>query len=1793
MRSNPFLFLLVLSITLAACNRSAVNLTYTNAKEEVEPLQNLVFTFDKPLAPDSLAAGWDSTPYIDFSPAIRGRYRWEKPDRLVFSPAEPLMPATQYKARFESALLRHTKFGRVGHADAIRFHTPALQLESVLGRWVASAPGSSQAVAELDLFFNYEVDPQALSSKLNLKLEKNAYAFKMQTLSPGKKVTLRIPDLRPEDRDLEVNLTIDKGMTARGSQSPSAEPIVQQSTLSSPFNLTINEVSSEHDGTQGSIYVRTSQQVVADGLASQIVIDPSVKFTVAPSEDGFVITGDGFNVEKSYSVLFKKGIRGNIGGVLKEDRTDQVAFGQLEPAIRFTNSKAVFLSSRGNALIEMRITNVSRIRLVISKIYESNLMAATKYGYYPEDGGGEDEYAYEQSSNASDLVLGDIVFEKDIETASLPKYGKSRLLKFNVEDQLPDFKGIYHIKVRSADDYWVSDSRFISKSDIGLIARQGESKMVVFANSIRTASSLQGVNLAVYGANNQLVGIGSTNEAGMAEISYAHTTPSGFRPSMIIAKSPDDFNYLPLNTTQVNTSRFDVGGKRSNPSGLDAFVYEERDLYRPGETIHFSVILRDAKWESPGELPVIFKFLLPTGKEYRTFRKTLNKEGSAEGSLDLPASALTGTYTLEVYSGNQVLLASKGYSVEEFVPDRLRLTTRSDRLQLKPGQTVSMTVHADNFFGPPAANRKFESEIQVQAKAFNPKGYEQYDFNIRQRTVTFDKQISEGTTNESGEAEVTFKAPELYRNMGLLQATNYFTVFDETGRPVSRSIQLDIVTQDIFWGIGNDGNSYFPLNQVVRFPLVAVNYEGRPMSASTAEVRVIKHEYRTVLTKSGSLFRYESQQEDRIVAEQNVVVSSAKSFFPFVPRSPGEYEIRVSVPGSNSYVSREFYSYGSWGGETSSFEVNNEGQVDITSDKDTYQAGEKAKLLFKAPFNGRLLVTMEQDNLLSYQYLEVKNRNASMELPLEGRHLPNLYITATLIKPHTVSDIPLTVAHGFKSLRVEEPNRKLGVAIRAATSSRSLKRQRIEVNSAPNSLVTLAVVDNGVLQVTDYQTPDPYRFFYARRALGVLPYDLYPLLFPELKAVLSSTGGDGDLDMNKRTNPMPAKRVHIVSYWSGIRKADGSGKAFFDIDIPAFSGELRLMAVSYNGNAFGHSETTMKVADPVVLSMAAPRFMSPGDTVSVSAILMNTTSSAINLNTSLQATGALAVGGGQPGVLVAPAGGEATARFQVTAGKNIGTGSLRIVVRDGRETYTDTIEMSVRPAVPNLVRSGSGSLNGGENLQLKLPVDGFIPSGINYQLIIGRSPAADLGRQLKYLVQYPFGCTEQIVSAAFPQLYLDDLARQFRQAGIPAPRERIQEAIRIIKMRQLYNGGLMLWESGTEHWWASAYATHFLLEAQQAGYDVDERLLGGLLTYLKSRLRKKETVSYFYNRDQQRRIAPKEVAYSLYVLALAGRANLPVMNYYKANNALLSLDSRYMLSASYALGGDRRSFRELLPASFSGEESVPETGGSFYSDIRDEAIALDVMLKVDPTNAQVPEMARHVVQKLQQRTWFSTQEAAFGLLALGKLARQQAGATVTGDIVVNGKKVTTVGDQAIRLDARQLGGSSLSIQTKGKGKLYYSWQAEGVSADGSFKEEDRYLRVRRRFYDRQGKLISGNQFKQNEIVIVEVSVEKAAAGDIKNVVATDMLPAGFEIENPRTKEIPGMDWIKNASEPLSLDVRDDRINIFLDLNRSKQVYYYAVRAVTPGRYTLGPVSAEAMYNGEYHSYNGGGSIIIE
>ncbi len=1800
MKKSLLLFSLFTLLFACKNNTQEVLLNHTNLKDEVSKKGIFEFVFDEDLVPDSILNLWDKTEYVNFNPKIEGEYKWTAKNTLIFLPKYELRPASNYDATITSEVLKHVKDKKL-NVEKITFFTRKLALIYNNVFWTKK---DNQDIVRLSLNFNERVNAEDLKKYLELKKDDKKVAFNLIPTELGTKVDFDLPEIKKSDDDLVIDIQINKGLKPVNGQNASDE-FLKHVLLNSPYRITINSVTSEHTGTSGSLDVSCSQKINLKNIKNFITISPKVKYTVTASDNGFIIKSDHFSATDKYVLSIKKGIQGVVGGKLKSDYAKDITFGKLKPEIKFEKDKAFYLSALGSKNIETKIVSVAKVKVVISKVYENNLLTARSqdnffntssdyYDSYYDD--YYDDYYYDDYYG-SNQELKDVIFEKTYTTTDLPKIGSARLLKLDFFDKLKEYKGIYHIDIHSEDDRYLSDARYVSVSDIGIIAKNGENYMTVFLNSLKTSNAIANAKIKVYGNNNQLAGEGITDSEGTVRITLKNKEISGFKPSMITASAGEDYNILMFKDTRVNTSDFELSGIRIPKNGLQTFIYPERDLYRPGEKVNFAVIVRENEWKIPAKLPIKLEIRTPNGKLLKTIKKTLNSEGSFDASFETVAASQTGSYIINVISSNGVFLAGKAIKVEEFMPDRIKVKADLDKDLYSIGEEATININAQNLFGTPAANRNYEVEVNFKRAYIYPKGLENYSFYLNNRNNNFSSEVFEGTTDAKGDVVETFEIPNSYANMGKLTATIYSTVFDETNRPVNRRNTADISTQNAYYGIGYF-DYYVGTNNQIDIPLVAVDKNEKILKGTKAKVKIIKHEYRTILNKSGSYYTYNSQRYERIIKEETITLNG-KETFSFNPALSGRYEVRISsVAAPNAYVSQSFYAY-SWGStNNNSFEVNNEGKVDMQFDKEKYELGENATILLKTPFDGKVLVTVERDDVLEHFYVNTQNRSAEISFMTTSEFLPNVFVTATLFKEHKQTEFPLTVAHGFKLMKVVESTREMNVEITATKETRSRTKQTIKVKASPNSKVSIAVVDEGILQVSGFNTPNPYGYFYQNRALLVNSYDLYPFLFKEISADNAGAGGD-DFDLSKRVNPMENNRVKLVSFWSGLVETDGSGKTSFEIDIPQFSGSLRVMAVAHKGNSFGSAEENIIVADPIIMSSSIPRFFSPGDTAIVTTTLTNTTKKDTKAKASIKCSNSLQVISNSKQTVSINSKGEQQVSFKVYVKQDIGQAKITVSCDALGEEFIEETDISIRPASSLLKESGSGTIKAGNSKELNLNRANYIESSSSYKLVVSKNPMVEFAKQLDYLVRYPYGCSEQTVSAAFPQLYFADISKALYKDDSKADdiNNNINAAITKLKMRQIYNGGITMWDNGSSpSWWITAFATHFAIEAKNAGYHVDQAFIDKMIGYLQNRLKSKETVNYYYDRGKTKRIAPREVAYSFYALALAGKSDVSLMNYYKSKTDLLSLDSKYLLSAAYAMSGDKAKAKEILPSVFSGEVSDKQFGGSFYSPIRDEAIALNALLSIDPKNNQIGTMAMHLSKELKERRYMNTQEKVFTLLALGKIAKQASESTIAATINSGGSKIGNYSEGTASF-SKQIKNGKVNINVKGSGTLYYFWETEGISKDGKYIEEDSYLKIRKTFYDRHGNVITGRTFKPNDLIVIKLSINTSYDKTVENVAITDVLPACFEIENPRTDEIPGTEWIKNQTIADYVDVRDDRINLFDDIyaryNKTSQDYYYVVRVVSKGTFRMGPASADAMYNGEYHSYHGGGVITVK
>ncbi|MDZ7764177.1 MAG: alpha-2-macroglobulin family protein [Melioribacteraceae bacterium] len=1121
--------------------------------------------------------------------------------------------------------------------------------------------------------------------------------------------------------------------------------------------------------------------------------------------------------------------------------------------------------------------------------------------------------------------------------------------------------------------------------------------------------------------------------------------------------------------------------------------------------------------------------------------------------------------------------------------------------EILPGNRVNIKADAEFLFGADAAGLRYEADIQLRHQPFSSNTFKDYDFSrSTAQNTAIENTFLEGMLDEYGEAELSYILPGDIAAGGIVKGYAFVSVFDLTGRPVNRVADFTVYPKDYFIGVKAPGY-YFGTNERLNFKAAVVNENDAAINSFTGTAQLVRYEWQTVLKKDyGDRYYYTSEEKEIVEWEKDIKFNNGLTDIPVVLDKSGKYQLRIAKKGNENegYVYKDFYAYG-WGSSTaSSFEVDKEGRIEIVFDKEKYEPNENAKILFMTPFAGRMLITFERNGVYDHRYVDVTDRSYELNIETKELFMPNAYVTATLFRPHEADNqAPFLVAHGFASMKVEKSANNLPLTITSNEKVKPSTKQKVKIKTSSNKniYITLAAVDEGILQIKNYQTPDPYNHFNAKRPLRVSSYDLYKLLLPEIVSISSSTGGDKlAAELQKRANPITTKRFKLFSYWSGIRKTNSNGEVEIELDIPQFNGEVRLMALAYDGQKFGSSDKAMKVADDLIIEPEIPRFLSVGDSLVMPVTIINTTSERGDVNVNVSAEGPINLISESSQKVEVEGNSTAKAQFVIIAEDRVGNAKIKIST-SGMAQVTNEIEIGVRPISPFVVESGSGLIKAGEEKLIQIPSNYFAGTQSTV-LTISKFPAVKFAKQLKYLVGYPHGCLEQTVSKLFPQIYFDELAKivapEIYRSNNPV--YFVKEGIRKIESMQLFDGAFAYWQgAANSNWWSTVYAVHFLLEAKNAGYQVNETVLKNAVNYLQNKVKEKSTTDYVTYEGSRRtvsKIAPKESIYSLYVLALAGKADLSTMNYYKARPHLLSRDSKYLLAGAYALNGKWTSYKDMLPEIFTPEKTERQTGDTFDSEARSNAIMLNVMLEVDPNNERVQSMVKHLSSLTEQL--YSTQERAWVFLTLGKAASLNADADVKVDVSVDEAKLTSFDGVDLSLSDSILNGAEIILNASGEGEVYYFWSTEGVKVNEPVKEEDSFMSVRRNYYDyRTGSSI--NNFEQGQMILAKITLtgyDRSA----ENIVITDMIPAGFEIENPRLTEVNRLNVNSNYLMNIQYsDIRDDRIILFTDLQRNKSnEFYYLLRVVNKGKFVLPAIGAEAMYDKEYRSYNGGKEIIV-
>jgi uncharacterized protein YfaS (alpha-2-macroglobulin family) len=1736
-------------------------------KTDLENRRFVDFLFDQPVGEGREGQVLAEAPAA-VDPALAGVWRFQDAAVLRFEPAGGLGMASRYEITLDSEKLGR----RVAGERTFVVQTDSFLLETVE---VFEEPTDRAGEVTLrgNLTFNYEVEPEQLAPQIRLLDPGSSQSVTVEIESSWQDESIGFVTsaLQKSKDERKLTLVIGGALTPADGNVPLGEDVHHEVLLGSSEKLAVRTMKGLPDLGESSIEIVFSSPVAADTVARHVRVEPEVKYTLSAQRNVLTLTGD-FRPGESYTVALATGLTASDGARLPEGVEREVDLANLEPSVDF-QGEGMFLSRTGYHTIALDTVNVDRVDLAVDRVYKNNLFYLLQYGSVFSRG-------YSWGASSVQWSLGNRIAEETVALASRPNQLVTTPLRLDpyIDDKGP---GLFRVLASRPGEYRAAE-RWLLLTDLGVVAKRSAGELLVWVSSVRDLSVAAGARVTLLSDQNQTIASGTTDGQGLWQLGRLPTNEA--RPYLIVVEKGADFTFLLFDQMGVDTTGLDVGGA-SLAAGYQAFLYGERDLYRPGETIHGLAVVRDESLSAPSEMPAVVRHLDPEGQELDSWQVRLDERGQADLEMDLAESAPTGSHSLDLLLGDEVV-GSWSFQVEEFVPDRIKVTLDrpADAPAPERGGELGYTVLSNYLFGPPAAGLAYETRVRLEEATFGPEGFETFAFENSERAFER-REILEtrGNLTAEGTAAVTVPLPTDLDAPSSLRAVVTARVQEQGGRGVSARAAYPVHPWPRYVGLRRAGDGWAEPGKDETFELAVVAPDGTATTAPSLVAELFEVRWNTVLrrTEEGG-FRYETTRNSERVASQNLAGGS-RGTFKFKVGRPGSYRVVVTDPTGRASSAVSFYASG-WG--YAPWAVENPNRLELGLDKDEYAPGDVAVVQVRAPFAGKLLVTVERNEVYWAEIHTLAGNTASIQIPIRGEFRPNAFVTATLMR--AVGDLTAGSAgraFGAVPLPVDRTANRLEPVIEAPEESRSAREVTVAVKTEPGATVTLSAVDEGILQLIGQQVPEPFDFFYRQLGLTVSTFDTFQFLLPEVNPVgtAKAGGGDGLMAQGASLRTESLRRVEPVSFWSGPLQADATGRATYRIQLPdEFQGSLRWTAVAVDGKRFGSSRDDTRVRDPLVLLPTAPRVLSFGEELSVPVTVRNDTGKTGTFRVGLGIEGPATVKEAGTDVEV-PNAAERTVYLGLTTGDASGALRLRITAEGNGERARATVAVPVRPDLPLAAEARAVAVDGRSTAIPLIAPERYRPDTIRREVRIGTLPLVQFSGQLANLLRYPYGCLEQTVSTAFPLLYVGDLARQLEPDLLdpakdhPDPDVLVAEAIRKVALHQTYDGDFTLWpEMERPQLWASVYATHFLVEAKRAGHEVPGGLLEDALEAVARKIQSKDT----YGRTELVR-----TAYGLFVLARAGRPELGTMDYLREKQAAaLTPESKALLAAAYGAAGNPAAPRQLLASLGELETIERQTGENFDSTLRNRALLTLAYLDADPKSPELPRLVDRLAREAAGVSgWWTTQETAWVFLALGQFAQGQvakgpfAGTLWSGD--QNLGRFSSVKPAAF-VDIA--GTAPLKLEMDAgypAGAAYASVLVRGVPTDAAYSPASAGLEVTREVRDRDGRVVDLDAVAQGDLLVIKTSV-RSVVGPVENVAIVNLLPSGLEVENPRLETTESLPWVTDANlQPDSTDLRDDRIVLFTDLPGGEwRTFYALVRAVSPGKFRLPPVLAEAMYN---------------
>lgn len=1703
-------------------------------------------TFDRAVVSEASVGRAEEGDVFRIVPRQPGRWVWSGRDTLDFLLDDPMPEGSLLRLAATSRLKEAT--GRTLEGSA-SFDLAARPLRLRSTEVVASDEGE----VTVKVTFSQPVDPGEFLRRVGFHDAKTrARLGEPVCLTKGPQRDLVVRVRRPGSGAFKMRL--DELLTGHGAEVGLGKPVEIERQVPQEFGLVTADADRPDVSDGASVRLVFSESLDRKQQLPRIAIEPPVEDLEVQTFDRTLRMTGGFVAGRRYTITVPATLLSAEGETLKADTSATVQVPEYEPEIRFDHREGI-LCPWGRLTVDARGVNIEHLELRTWRVHTNNLVSCL-----------HDAQVDRTSQRLPDKTLA----------VRLPP-NQPTALALDLREILGRPQGIYRIEAKAAQNHWRRDSIVVTVTDLAITAKRHRDGYWVWITSLQSGQPVSDVVVNGLTYNNQRVATARTDPNGIARLVFTASGPDG-GIWVITASNRGDESYLVPSENQWMLDGPEQSG-RAYASHYEAMIYTDRGVYRPGETIHLTGILRDTRGQIPGSFPLSAKVHRPDGRQVADMPMRSPDKGQAVFHADFTPSELdqTGPYRfLVTLPGSADPLGSTTAMVEAFVPVRMEVKASTARDRFGPNEPAAVQVAARYLWDQPASDLPMRLSGTLVPERFESKTHPDHQFGLGQREASIALPDVDARLDAEGRCQIDANVPRPLK-AGLYTMRMAATVTEPGGRSVSSNLAPTLDLLDLHIGLRSEKGQVVPIGEPVSVDWVRLTGLDQSAAPGQMTAQLVRVEYDMVLKQVEGKYVWQSSEQIRAVGEDQVIPGAGDAgSFSIVCPGWGSYRVIVTDPATGSCTWLPLYA--SRGDGPQSMPMSQPERAEVVTDRQTYSPGDTAKVLVRSPVPGTVLLTLETDRVVAHRIARIEQNTCELEVPLPPGLRGSACLTATVVRavdPNQETWLPHR-ALGTTRVLMDHAPRRLQVAVDAPAKALPGESISVTVDTGLPSdanrptWVHVWAVDEGILLTADYQTPDPFAFFLGPRRPGVSTADLFNWLLPDYQrpSAMARIGGDEAELALLRRSPVPTRVRRPAVVWREAAAVDNQGKATIRMPLPDLTGQVRIMAVAVDHDRYGGAERPVTVTAPLLAEASWPRFAAPGDRFTVPVKLFNATDQPLTLAIRTQASGPVAVQA-EPGDLTVQPGRPETRLVQVRATR-VGPAEVTIEAapRQAAEALT-----SARSAASLPIRAATAlhtdvelkALDAGQPLRIE-PSDLFMQGTVHTTVSVSARPSVELEAALEDQIRYPYGCVEQTSSRLLSMVHASRILDPGRAGAIG---DLVKAGIARLWSMQTRSGGLSAWPGdASPDLWGTAYAAACLLEAKDAGYPIDPQFAGDLVKFLEGRLRA--------TGDESPDIHTR--ALMCRVLAASGQPPHGWMARLAEQREQLDIASLAHLAQAFHAAGNKERALSLLPSSPPQKAVAATTAGRLTSQVQQEAVWLAAMLEIEPNHPMTAALAAGLNTARSKGRWGSTLNNAAVIAALSRYQAMTRGdpPEFTGTLEsASGRAVSFSHEQPASLDLHDVA-EPVQVSSQGRGTLYVSVLRRGLLQEGSIQPYQRQLSVVRTWTDPRGGPVDVNGLAVGDLVQVGITI-KTTGQTVYNIAIVDALAGGMEVENPRlATSAQGLPSEEDA--PDRVEFLDDRVVIFCTADSRPRTFRYALRAITAGDFALPPIQGSCMYD---------------